>query len=285
MPEVDTIRALSSGPNTVETMTGDLRALGVAQGMTLIVHSSLSSLGWVCGGAVGLILALQSALGRAGTLVMPTHSGDLSDPAPWENPPVPQEWWQTIRETMPVFNRDLTPTRGVGVVPETFRKQEGVVRSDHPTTSFAAWGRHRRYIVRGQRLEYSMDSHSPLGRIYRLGGYVLLIGVGHERNTSIHLAVYMANYEGKRIVDCYSPLAVKGRRQWGEVSGSGVQLGRFRTDWQGLRRAEERLILKRQDRACSRNIHTATRPGGLLCEMDGGESESTRQAGVTAAWP
>ncbi len=214
MSEVDAIGAMGPRPNTVDSVSGQLRALGVAEGMTLIVHSSLSSLGWVCGGAVALILALQEVLGRRGTLVMPTHSGDLSDPAPWRNPPVPQEWWQTIRDTMPVFDKDLTPARGMGVVPETFRKQEGVVRSNHPTTSFAAWGRHSRRIVKGQKLDYSMDRHSPLGRIYDLAGYVLLLGVGYDSNTSIHLAEYIANHKGKRVVDCYSPVRIKGRREW-----------------------------------------------------------------------
>lgn len=214
MSEVDAICASSARPNTVDTMSSELRALGVAEGMTLVVHSSLSSLGWVCGGAVALILALQRVIGRRGTLVMPTHSGDLSDPAPWRNPPVPPEWWQTIRDTMPVFNRDLTPARGMGIVPETFRKQKGVMRSNHPTTSFAAWGRHRRFVVRGQRLDFSMDRHSPLGRVYRLSGHVLLVGVGYESNTSIHLAEYLAAHEGKRIVDCYSPIGARGRREW-----------------------------------------------------------------------
>ena len=132
MSEADTIKRIQDqpAPATVQSLTADLSTLGVTPGMTLLVHSSLSSLGWVCGGAVGVILALESVLGPAGTLIMPTHSGELSDPARWENPPVPEAWWEVIRQTMPAFDPDLTPTRGMGAIAEYFRKRPGVLRSE-----------------------------------------------------------------------------------------------------------------------------------------------------------
>src|SRR5512137_1004372 len=120
MTEADAIARSTRGPVTVSSLKTDLAALGVTPGMVLLVHSSLSALGWVCGGAQAVIQALTELLGPAGTLVMPAHSGGLGDPAQWRNPPVPESWWQTILDEMPPFDPALTPTRSMGVIAETF---------------------------------------------------------------------------------------------------------------------------------------------------------------------
>ena len=205
-------------PQTVKTLVEDLKNIGIGEGMVLLVHSSLSSVGWVCGGAVAVILALEEVLVREGTLVMPTHSGDLSDPAKWENPPVPIDWCEEIRKTMPVFDPALTPTRGVGVIPEVFRKQKGVIRSGHPQVSFAARGKYAEYITSDHNLEYAFGEKSPLGKIYELDGYILLLGAGHANNTSLHLAEYRADYPSKIEEASGLPLMVSGRRKWVDIT-------------------------------------------------------------------
>lgn len=207
---------------TVESLQADFEALGVKKGMVLIVHSSLSAIGWVCGGAVAAIIALQEVLGETGTLVMPTHSTDLSDPSQWENPPVPESWWQTIRETMPAYDPDLTPTRSMGKIAETFRKQDGVLRSAHPLHSFCARGPQASYIIGSHSLAYGMGENSPLGRIYDLQGSVLLLGVGHSSNTSIHLAEYRADFPTKRVVREGAPISQAGSRIWGTFENIDV---------------------------------------------------------------
>ena len=201
-------------PATIDSLQADFRALGIRSGMVLLVHSSLRAMGWVCGGAVAVITALQEVLGETGTLVMPTHSTDLTEPSQWENPPVPESWWSVIREKMPAYHPDLTPTRSMGIIPETFRKQKGVLRSAQPHHSFCAYGHQTPHIINNHSLEFSMGEGSPLARIYDLGGFVLLLGVGHDSNTSMHLAEYRASFPTKCIVQEGAPISTAGSRRW-----------------------------------------------------------------------
>ena len=203
--ELDVIRVSNRGPVTEFHLLSDLRELGLEVGETLLVHSSLSCLGWVVGGPVSVVRALLEAVGSTGALVMPTHSGDLSDPAEWSNPPVDETWWNTIRETMPPFDSALTPTRGMGAVVECFRRLPGATRSCHPHSSFAAYGPLAERITSNHRLESSLGEGSPLARLYELDARVLLLGVGHESNTSLHLAEYRANYAAKKLVTRGAP--------------------------------------------------------------------------------
>jgi aminoglycoside 3-N-acetyltransferase len=212
----NTVPPLSGMLVTTGSLTADFVRLGIRPGMVLVVHSSLKSLGgFVVGGAVAVILALEEALGAEGTLVMPTHTADQSEPANWMNPPVPEAWWQPIRDTMPAYDPDLTPTYKMGVIPETFRKQAGVVRSTNPDASFAAWGRHAQTVTANHALCPLFGEQSPLARVYELEGWVLLLGVGHDRNTSLHVAEGRARIPHP-LVHGGSPMMVNGVRQWVE---------------------------------------------------------------------
>jgi aminoglycoside 3-N-acetyltransferase len=206
--------ATAGDPITRDRLRSDLAALGVIPGQVLLVHASLSSLGWVCGGAPAVILALQDAVGPDGTLVMPAFSGDQSDPATWRKPAVPESWWPVVREHMPVFDRALTPTRGMGVIAECFRRAPGAVRSGHPQNSFAAWGRHARDITEGHGLEERLGKDSPLERVYELDGRVLLLGCGFESNSSFHLAEYRTPYPGRRTAVRVVPVPRGDRNEW-----------------------------------------------------------------------
>ena len=84
-------------PLTVPSLTEQLRSCGLAEGQTVLVHLAMSKLGWIIGGAQAVILALLAAVGESGTIMMPTNNSSNIDPWEAQNPPIPEEWWQTIR--------------------------------------------------------------------------------------------------------------------------------------------------------------------------------------------
>ena len=223
--------APSPRPATEQSLAAELRALGVGDGNVVLVHSSLSALGWVCGGPVAVIRALLQAVGADGTLVMPAHSGDLSDPSLWRSPPAPAAWWDTIRATMPAFDPAVTPTSHLGVIPELFRTWPGVARSHHPSCSFAALGPQAGRIVAEQRLEDPMGEGSPLSAIYDLTGHVLLLGVGrkvgHRNNTILHLAERRALGDDQATIPAGAPILVDGVREWVSYREPDIDEGDF----------------------------------------------------------
>jgi aminoglycoside 3-N-acetyltransferase len=224
MTEAQAIETVPA-PRTRLSLAADLGHLGVSPGMTLLLHSSLSSLGWVCGGPVAVIQALLQATGEDGTLVMPAHSGDLSDPGYWKYPPVPKSWWPIIRETMPAFDPALTPTRGMGRIAELFRTWPGAIRSNHPVDSFAALGKHAAFVTSDHSLENGLGEDSPLGRVYDLAGHVLLLGVGFDSCTSFHLAEVRSGRYSR--IQQGTPIVEGGRRVWKTYRGVDYQVDGF----------------------------------------------------------
>jgi len=205
----------SAEPVTIASMTDDLEDLGVGGGDTVLVHTSLSSLGWVCGGAPAVVDALQRTVGEDGTIVMPTHSPGNMEPSSMSSPPVPESWYETIRDQMPPYRPAVTPTQGMGAVAECFRSCPGVIRSNHPQHSFAAWGADAGDITADHSLEYSLGEGSPLARVYERDGDVLFLGTDHATNTSIHLAEYRADLDIATKA-CASAMLVDGERKWVE---------------------------------------------------------------------
>jgi aminoglycoside 3-N-acetyltransferase len=201
-------------PATVTTLAYELRELGLGTGDTVMVHSSLSRLGYVAGGAHAVVLALLDVVGAVGTVMMPTHSGDLSDPASWTDPPVPTEWCTTVRDEMPPYDLVLTPTRGMGAIAECFRRVPGAQRSAHPTVSATAVGPNAPALIDGPALACGLGESSPQAKLYALDGLILLLGVTHANNTSLHLAEYRAAPHDAAMTTYGSPVVIDGLRTW-----------------------------------------------------------------------
>ena len=143
---------------------------------------------------------------------------------------------------MPAFDTDLTPTRSMGVIPESFRKQRATVRSYHPELSFAAWGAKKGLITQEHSLSYGLGDNSPLGRIYDLDGWILLLGVGHDSNTSLHLAEYRANYDGKSVATRGAPVMHEDRREWREFEDIKIDEGDFKDIGEAFAKQEPSLF-------------------------------------------
>jgi len=146
----------------------DLAASGLRRGGALLVHSSLSSMGKVRGGAETVIRGLLEALGPEGTLLMPALS------------------YIHVHWEKPVFDVSRTPSC-VGAIPEFFRRRRGTVRSVHPTHSVCGVGAQAEAILDGHRLdETPCGPHSAYRLLRDLGGQILFLGCGLRPNTSMH---------------------------------------------------------------------------------------------------
>ncbi|MFL1377597.1 aminoglycoside N(3)-acetyltransferase [Nocardiopsis protaetiae] len=198
-------------PRTRASLARDLADLGLLPGETVLLHSSLSALGWVCGGAQAVVQALLDALGPDGTLVVPAQTMDNSDPSQWGNPPVPESWWPAIRDHTPGFDPLTTPSAYMGRIPELVRTLPGAVRSPHPQTSFAAVGPRAHALLDHHPLACRLGDGSPLGRL--LDARVLLLGTGYDSCTAFHLAEYRVPEPRTETVGC-AVATPDGGRAW-----------------------------------------------------------------------
>lgn len=155
---------------------------------------------------------------------------------------MPEEWWTEIRATMPPYNSVHTPTRGMGVIPEVFRKYEGVQRSAHPAVSFAAYGKYQDEILNDQSLDFGLGEQSPLARLYDLDAQILFVGTTYETNTAFHLGEMRAKtgkviIEGARILE-------DGQSVWKEYETIDFEDGNF--EQMGVQFEKEFLVRQNQ---------------------------------------
>ncbi len=152
---------------TKESLKQDLTAMGLSGDETIMIHSSMKSIGEVEGGADTVVDAWMEFFSK-GLLLTPTHT------------------WAQMSDEYSVFNPATEPAC-VGILPNIFRKREGVVRSLHPTHSIAAYGNRAKEYIKGE--ENATTPCPPGGcwdRLRTENAKILLLGVTHIRNTYIH---------------------------------------------------------------------------------------------------
>jgi aminoglycoside 3-N-acetyltransferase len=168
----------------------DLQHLGVTEGATVLAHTSLRAIGKIEGGGETLVRAFQEALGPSGTLLVPTFNYDYGDPADDRETPRDLEDLERMRALVPAYNADAPAgtARWTGVFPYVVRQQPDACLSAHPMLPFAAIGANAAFLTSSSPFHYPLGSNSPLARLHQIDGQVLLIGVSHAANASIHLA-------------------------------------------------------------------------------------------------
>lgn len=145
---------------------------GIKQGDTIMLHSSLSKIGLVEGGADTVIRSVLEVIGNEGTLAMPSFPGFGFN--------------VDYLKSEPVFDLRSTPSR-MGIITETFRKMPGVKRSLHPTEPVCALGPKADQITKdhfGQLTPYTPSS--PFGRLAELNAKILLLGVDLDTLSNLH---------------------------------------------------------------------------------------------------
>ena len=164
---------------TLQSMTQDLRTLGLRAGDSVLIHSSFKSLGPVEGGADTVVKAFQNAVGETGTVVFPTLC---------------QEDWEHVYE-----NWHLDAPSDVGYLTNYFRKLPGALRSDQATHSVAALGKDAAYItqthgITGRRYGIFGDTpfaaDSPWEKMYEMDTKVVFLGASMNSCTFRHYVEY-----------------------------------------------------------------------------------------------
>lgn len=177
------VRRAWAAPVTQSDLERTLRQLGAEKHRPIIVHSSLSSLGNMIGGAVAVLGALERV---SSTVVMPAFTYYT---LVWPKQQRNEDWPTHPGEDGPPFRISSPVSRDIGRIPQAMIERYGSLRSNHPALSFVANGTHAKEILGVQTLEHP---YAPIGVLEHLDGLVLLLGVDHRSNTSIHYGEYLA---------------------------------------------------------------------------------------------
>jgi aminoglycoside 3-N-acetyltransferase len=157
-------------------------------GLPVCVHASLRSFGWVEGGANAIVDTLLR--GRC-TVMVPAFSWAFSIPPPTHLRPARNGIdYDLVDRREDVTMSTYTPDSNeiddyLGAIAKAVLARRGRARSSHPINSFAAVGPLANDLVARQT---TVDVYAPLEALAAAGGVVVLMGVGLESMTLLHLA-------------------------------------------------------------------------------------------------
>jgi len=179
-------------PITKDMIKEALKELGIHGKSKLEVHASLSSFGFVVNKAYDIIDALIETVNQ-GVIIMPAHTGEMTDPRDWEKPPVPKSWHPTIIKHRKPFDPLVFVPERIGEIPKAFLMYPGVERTLHPEVSLSIFNR----TNDPSWLDHSFDDRDLIHPLYKLkeeGGKILMMGTDFFTCSSIHLSEFMSEY-------------------------------------------------------------------------------------------
>jgi aminoglycoside 3-N-acetyltransferase len=201
-----------------------LGALGVRPGTVVFVHASLSSLGWVVGGAETVVRAMLEVVGPSGTVAAVASWDDI----PFRLDRWPSDWREAYLEEMPGFDAELSEAnRDYGRFPERLRTWPGARKSRHPDQRVIAVGRLAEWLTTGHPLDDSFGPGSPFARLVQVRGYVLMLGAPLRSLTLLHHAEAIARVPAKRRWSYSLPFASSGGTEWRRLRDIDVDRGPF----------------------------------------------------------
>ncbi|SFC68138.1 aminoglycoside 3-N-acetyltransferase [Streptomyces aidingensis] len=253
----------SSGPVTRSRLVEDLRALGLAEGDTVMFHTAMSAIGYVPGGAQTVIDALAEAVGERGTLMV---TCGWNDAPPYDFTAWPPEWREAVRRTQPAFDPGRSEAdHGYGRLPEALRRQPGAVRSRHPDASFAALGAAAAELMDRHPWDDPHGPGSPLAKLVERDGRVLLLGAPLDTITLLHHAEALADAPGKRFVEYEQPVLENGRRVWRRFTDIDTEHGAF--DYSAVERGGKDAFAVIAEDLLAAGIGIRGRAGAAHCHL------------------
>jgi aminoglycoside 3-N-acetyltransferase len=205
-------------------LAAGIRAIGVAEGDVVFVHTSMRSLGWVVGGAESVVNALLDAVGPHGT---------VAAVASWSDIPLRMDEWEPARrraylEEMPGFDPEHSEANPLyGRLPERLRSWPGSRKSAHPDQRVIAVGARAEWLTESHPLNDSFGPGTPFARLVEAGGLVLMLGAPLRSLTLLHHAEALADLPGKRRRTYALPFASPGGTEWRQLHDIDVEYGPF----------------------------------------------------------
>lgn len=237
---------------TASNLERELRRLGLRRGGVLLVHASLSSLGYVVHGVECLRGALRGSLGSEGTLLVPTFTGESMDPACWVDPALPSAVLDEARMATPLYDARRSLPHMMGRLAQSVVLDPDARRSSHPLCSFAAVGPAAEALVADHDLLDPLGPRGPLGRALERDADVLLLGVDQTRNSAFYLAQCLVDAPGARRACGPFLASVDGERAW-------VTPSRLPVCSEGFGRIEDDLVV--------RGLVRVARVGDATCRL------------------